>query len=77
MSRFYGSMHGSRGEVTRQGTPNSGITAHIRGWNVGVRTQVRNEDGEDVIYIYLTSGSNGSEPDKYIGTYRIADIGVE
>ena len=74
MARFYASIQGNRGRATRMGTPNSGINGHIRGWSVGVRVQIRDEDGEDVAYVYLTSGSNGNSQDKYIGTYRIADL---
>ena len=60
------------------GTPQSGINGHIRGWSVGVRVQVRDEDGEDVAYVYLTSGSNGHHSqDKYIGTYRVSDLDGE
>ena len=40
MSRFYGSLQGSRGEATRQGTRASGITSHTRGWNIGARVEM-------------------------------------
>lgn len=60
MSRFYASIHGSRGEATRQGTAKSGIIGHVRGWNVGAKIVCCvNEDGEDEVFVYRTSGSNG------------------
>lgn len=65
MSQWYGSMKGSKGEATRQGTKKSGMTAHIRGWDIGVYVNcfVDDEDGKDTISIYKTRGSNNSSPD--------------
>ena len=62
MSRFYGSMQGSRGEATRCGTPSSGITAHVRGWEVGVMAEVKvcSKCGGDRVLVELTGGSNDS-----------------
>ena len=37
MSHFYGNMKGNRGEITRCGAKSSGLRAHVRGWEVGVR----------------------------------------
>lgn len=64
MSHFYGSMEGNRGTVTRCGTKNSGVRAHIRGWDSGVSAWMaaeRESDGESTDYclIQITSGSNG------------------
>lgn len=61
MSHFYGEMTGRTQTVTRCGTKNSGIEAHIRGWNFGVRARVYQHDGHDMVDIYLTSGSTGNE----------------
>ncbi len=60
MSRFYGSMQGNRGEVTRQGGKASGVSAHVRGWGIGGRV-VAMADTEDRARIgfVLTSGSGG------------------
>jgi len=71
MSRFYGSMKGNRGEVTRCGTYVSGITAHCRGWDVGVRVEVnRDPEGGDRCHIYSTSGSNNSSGERLILTVK-------
>lgn len=69
MSRFYGSMQGSRGEATRCGTPASGITAHVHGWDLGVRTYVEvcPSCGGDRVIAELTGGSNCTSVDGSIG----------
>ena len=62
MAHFYGSMKGARGETTRTGTKNSGINAHVRGWDVGVSVsleQAKDHEGA-LAAIGFTSGSNGS-----------------
>ena len=65
MARFYGSMQGNRGETTRMGTPNSGLSAHIRGWDVGVKVflSVDEDTGKDYVQVYRTGGSKGAAPD--------------
>lgn len=77
MSRFYASIEGNRGPATRQGTPNSGISGHIRGWNVGVRVEGEALNGEDVFEVFATSGSNGQSLSKFIATIRVKDGQVE
>ena len=60
MSRFYASIQGSRGEATRQGTAESGIAGHIRGWDVGAKVVCHvNQDGDDEVLVYKTGGSTG------------------
>jgi hypothetical protein len=59
MSHFYGSMQGGRSsEVTRTGTKNSGMSAHIRTWDFGVIVEIENRDGLDVVRVHKTGGSN-------------------
>lgn len=60
MSRFYGSIEGmARTAATRRGSEKSGLVAHIRGWNVGVKiTCGVNAKGEDCIRVSRTGGSN-------------------
>ncbi len=48
MSRFYASIQGNRSAATRQGTAASGIAGHIRGWDIGVKVEGHDYDGEDV-----------------------------
>lgn len=71
MARFYGSMQGDRKEVTRCGTKNSGIRAHIRGWKIGVSVVGKAVNGDaDEFRIYATSGSTPTDPKVYLGTVR-------
>ena len=74
MSRFYGSLQGSRGEATRQGTAKSGITSHTRGWDIGAHvTCWVNENGQDEVTIRLTGGSRNPSTLKTLGSYILAD----
>lgn len=47
MSHFYGTLQGSRGEATRCGTKNSGVTTHAPGWRGAIRVDVYERDGVD------------------------------
>ena len=71
MSRFYAEIQGNRGPATRCGSKSSGVWSHTRGWNVGVKVYCHvNEDGEDEIHVYRTSGSNGSGHDELLSVVR-------
>jgi len=61
MAAFYFSGIGNRKEKTFMGTKSSGLTGHIRGWDVGARVTMRwNENKqEEEVTIELTNGSNG------------------
>jgi len=72
MSNFYGSMKGSRGEVTRQGHGN--ITAHIRSWNVGIQVNGLKTESGNVFEVWLTGGSSCHCASKLLGTYSEADL---
>ena len=73
MSRFYASIQGNRGELTRQG--HKYITGHVRGWNVGIRvTGLADSNDQDEFVVYLTSGSGGGKSDKLIGRFTRQDL---
>ena len=60
MSRFYGSVQGHRGEATREG--HKSITAHPRGWDLGVKVHGYPDDdagGGDAFDISVSGGSHG------------------
>ncbi len=62
MAQFYASIQGNRGEATRMGTKNSGISGHIRGWDIGCSVEIDHAPGGltgDRVRIFLTEGSNG------------------
>jgi len=54
MSRFYGTVQGSRGEATRCGTPASGIATYTAGWSGAVHAYVFDKDGRDWCRVELT-----------------------
>ena len=59
MAQFYGSINGqAKTQATRRGSKNSGMSAHIRGWNVGVYVVCSHVGGKDIIRVYKTGGSN-------------------
>ena len=60
MAQFHGKMKGARGEVSRLGNKVSGMTAHLRGWNIGVRIELTHTGaGKDRVVVYRTTGSSG------------------
>jgi hypothetical protein len=74
MSRFYATIRGARGEASRTGTRGSGITGHVRGWDVGARVRIyEGPDGEDVVEVYRTGGSRGAESDRLIARFTEAE----
>ena len=60
MSHFYSSIQGHKGEATRCGTKNSGITAVAKGWDIGgeIECKFSQHLQTDVVYLYRTHGSN-------------------
>ena len=75
MARFYGSMQGRGKAVTRTGTPVSGLSAHIRCWNVGVVVCLSvGPDGEDMIVVNRTGGSNS--PSSLTGPEDVWEVTV-
>lgn len=72
MSRFYGSMQGSRDTtVTKCGTKNTGMHAHIRGWNLGAMVSMSTDsEDNDIVTVTLTGGSNGTMQSKTLGSFK-------
>lgn len=80
MARFYASIEGNRGSSTRIGTASSGISGHIRGWNVGAQVDCRVDgDDNDVVEVYATGGSNNGHHQQILarimadGTIMVAE----
>lgn len=72
MAHFYASVSGSRDSIaTKTGTKNSGMSAHVRGWNSGIRVEARHNEqtGQDEFTVYVTSGSNGHGSEQALGTF--------
>lgn len=55
MSHYYGTAQGSRGEVSRTGGKNSGITTHATCWSGAIRVRLcyDQETDEDRVVIEL------------------------
>jgi len=73
MPRFRATIRGNRGEASRLGSAKSGIKAEVNGWDLGVDVFARDEDGEDELHVYMTSGSNGRTHERHVGTVRLVD----
>ena len=75
MARFRGVVAGARGEASRLGHKNTGLTVRANGWSFGVRVDMTvNAAGEDEATVTLTSGSNGCGLSKHVGTFTAKDL---
>lgn len=60
MARFRVDAQGDRGKTSRQGSKNSGIWSHTRGWHTGVFVTCHvDEEGYDECEVYESAGSAG------------------
>lgn len=75
MSQYYAEIQGSRGRASRQGTKQSGMWSHTRGWHIGceVYCYYSDVDEDDRVRIFLTGGSAGSER-IFLGEWSVADL---
>lgn len=62
MSHFYAKVdnYKARTKCTRRGFKTSGMEATVTGWDVGCRVEIKHINDEDIIYVYKTDGSNGT-----------------
>lgn len=45
MAHFYATVSGTRdSEATKTGSKQSGMSAHLRGWHLGVRVELRHKE---------------------------------
>jgi hypothetical protein len=76
MSRFYGDLAGSaKTSATRRGTAASGVSAHVRGWNIGGRVEVEDDHGTDCVYFYFTYGTNARGSEQLVASFRLLPNG--
>ena len=73
MARFMVTAQGNRGGTSRLGSAASGISAHPRGWRVGVSVYGYAEGDDDVFRISATGGSAGGSASRYLGSVRLVD----
>jgi hypothetical protein len=79
MAQFYGDMTGARGTTTRIGSKASGIVAHVRGWNVGVRVRVQVDErtGRDIVCVTRTGGSHAPGDREIIAEFYADDPSIK
>lgn len=77
MSRFYATVNGqSKTTATKCGNKQSGMYAHIRGWNIGATIDLMvDSDNEDILCIEITGGSNNAATKKFIGRFKLGKRG--
>ena len=75
MSRFYASIQGNtETEATRRGTAKSGISGHIRGWDIGIAVKCHVDDQDrDIVTAWVTPGSTDDGEDMLIGQWARID----
>ena len=70
MSKLYGELNSDARKTLATARGHKVITAHLRGWDEGVRVGVFiNENGTVGVEVWRTGGSNGSRPDKLITSW--------
>lgn len=72
MAHFYAEITGAKGVVTKTGTRETGLTAHVRGYTVGVYVEIRHNDFTkmDEVYVHLTGGTGALTAKKMIGAWN-------
>jgi len=70
MSHFYGTLQGSRGQATRVGTKNSGLTTQCASWEGAIRCEAMHDKatGKDMVRVSKVTW-HGAGEDKllYLG----------
>lgn len=75
MAQFRATIRGQRGEASRLGSKNTGISARVNAWDVGIAVNGRTDaEGKDVFSVWITAGSNGGERDHCLGTFTREDL---
>ena len=75
MAHFRAVISGNRGEASRLGSKASGVRSSTDGWESGVdvRGHYNSETDSDEFGIWMTGGSNGQAPSKYLGFVKVVD----
>lgn len=73
--RFYGTMNNGGKAATKGGTAKTGLSGHLRGWNIGAEVSLSvDKDNNDQIEINITRGSENPTTAKRLGTFTLKDI---
>ena len=75
MAHFIGDVQGSTTTASRIGGKKSGISGHIRGWNIGAMVICKYDPktDKDTVYVYKTTGSSGSGRNELIARFEEED----
>lgn len=60
MAHFFGGIQGNRGEATRAGSKDSGISAYVQGWHGRISSRMFSAGDRDMGYVTLSGGPRGS-----------------
>jgi hypothetical protein len=66
MSRLYASIDSDARKTQATARGHKEISAHVRGWDSGVRVAASIEDGRDVFHVYETGGSHDAASHRLI-----------
>ena len=66
MAQFHGKIIGQRRETSTVGNKGSGLSIRAGGYNIGAQIELSHDLGEDIMVIYVTSGSYGKYARKEI-----------
>ncbi len=67
MAQFRAVIEGKRGAASRLGSANSGIVAHVNGWDLGVRVRGEVNGDSDEFTVILTGGSHAAINERVVG----------
>lgn len=77
MAHFYGTLQGNRGEGTRAGSKDSGLTATAASWQGAVEVRLYEKDGTDYARVSLRRWYGaGTERELYDGPVGGAPVEV-
>lgn len=68
MARFRGTVQGQRSQASRLG--HSELTVAANGWDVGARVDLDPDGDDDVVTVWITSGSNGNGHSVCLGRFH-------
>lgn len=69
MAQFRAIIRGHRGEVSRLGSKQSGMVAHVDGWHTGATVRISHVDGRDLVSVYRTGGSNANSSERLVAQW--------
>lgn len=70
MAQFRATIQGNKGLASRLGTKKSGIVATVNGWTIGLKIIAKRANGQDIIEVWYTGGSNDPAVRCLLGTVK-------